>query len=454
MEWPVCLDEYQKLVNRMNTPRVVLDNDVCATATLIMVDSARKHGALLEAVRLLTDLDLSVKKAYISSDGRWFMDVFHVTDLLGRKLADDSVRSHIEQCLGAGNDAKPDGSGGLTALELAGANRPGLLSEVFAVLDDLRCDVVEAMVWTNRGRVASLIRVRDEEGSASPVGDSRKTRRIEGCLRNLLAVVSDRVHCAAMTAAEPCLAATRAERRLHQMMSADGDYERASAEAAAAPSPPPPSVSVQNWADRCYSIVNVQCRDRPKLLFDVLCALTDMECVVFHGTVDTDGDRAHQEFCIRRADGSPIGSEAERQRVILCLQAAIQRRTSEGVRLELEGHRRGLLSGVTRVFRENGLSLARAEVSSKGVGGGGHVRCVFWLTDASGYPAEPGAIEAVRQRIGAAGSLKVTVPPRVPARRKPSWPGHWEEGGGVAGLLYLGSLVWRNLHNLGLIKSC
>jgi hypothetical protein len=28
---------------------------------------------LLEVVQLLTDLDLTVTKAYISSDGRWFM---------------------------------------------------------------------------------------------------------------------------------------------------------------------------------------------------------------------------------------------------------------------------------------------------------------------------------------------------------------------------------------------
>ena len=40
----------------------------------LQVDSARRHGILLEAVQVLTDLSLSIKKAYISSDGRWFMD--------------------------------------------------------------------------------------------------------------------------------------------------------------------------------------------------------------------------------------------------------------------------------------------------------------------------------------------------------------------------------------------
>jgi hypothetical protein len=38
------------------------------------VDSANKHGILLEVVQVLTDLDLTISKAYISSDGGWFMD--------------------------------------------------------------------------------------------------------------------------------------------------------------------------------------------------------------------------------------------------------------------------------------------------------------------------------------------------------------------------------------------
>ena len=38
------------------------------------VDSANKHGILLEMVQVLTDLDLVISKSYISSDGGWFMD--------------------------------------------------------------------------------------------------------------------------------------------------------------------------------------------------------------------------------------------------------------------------------------------------------------------------------------------------------------------------------------------
>lgn len=41
---------------------------------LEQVDSAREHGILLEAVQVLTDLNLCIRKAYIASDGKWFMD--------------------------------------------------------------------------------------------------------------------------------------------------------------------------------------------------------------------------------------------------------------------------------------------------------------------------------------------------------------------------------------------
>ncbi|XP_038972410.1 ACT domain-containing protein ACR8-like isoform X1 [Phoenix dactylifera] len=455
MEWPACLDEFR---SRMNTPRVVIDNAVCPTATLVKLDSARKHGVLLEAVQVLSDLDLSINKGYISSDGRWFMDVFHVTDHLGRKLADDSVISYIEHSLSpcAAPRSAATALDGLTALELTGTDRPGLLSEVFAVLADLCCAVVEAKVWTHNGRIAALIFVRDED-SGSPIDDPHRIRRVEARLRHVLK--GDHDVRGAKTAAVPSPSLTHSDRRLHQLMFADRDYERVSSAETASSSSSQPSVSVQNWIERGYSIVNIQCGDRPKLLFDIVCTLTDMDYVVFHGTIDTNADRAHQEFYIRHLDGSPISSEAERQRVIQCLQAAIERRASEliplvgesqGLRLELHTvDRRGLLADVTRTFRENGLSVTRADVSTKGQ----MATNVFYVTDAAGHPADPKMIDSVIERIGVE-SLKVNDDrPRPICKTSPAGR-HEAAAGGGAALLYLGSLVKRNLYNLGLIRSC
>lgn len=72
--WPYFDPEYENFNTRMNPPRVSVDNSSCKDCTLVKVDSLNKPGILLEVVQVLTDLDLIITKAYISSDGGWFMD--------------------------------------------------------------------------------------------------------------------------------------------------------------------------------------------------------------------------------------------------------------------------------------------------------------------------------------------------------------------------------------------
>ncbi|GER30537.1 ACT domain-containing family protein [Striga asiatica] len=405
-EWPPYLDEYEKLVIRMSTPRVIIDNGSGSNETRLMIDSARKHGILLEAVQVLTDLNLSIKKAYICSDGRWFMDVFHVTDLNGNKLTDDSVLGRIQQSLETVHYGQPTRPKGPTALELTGTDRVGLLSEVFAVLTEMNCNVVEAKVWAHNGRVASLIYVKDRH-TGCPIEDEDKLDAIGCVIRNVLK--GDDIDTIWSAKTSVSCAVTHTERRLHQLMFADRDYDK---EASGGPGSCP-SVSVRNYLEKDYSVVNVQCRDRNKLLFDVVCALTDMDYVVFHATVDTSEDSASMEFFIRRTDGMPISSEAEKERLILCLQAAIERRSSKGVRLELcAADRNGLLADVTRAFRENGLSIARAEISTSW----DMARNVFYVTDAVGNTVDPEIVELVREKVGFE-DLKITKTPSECGRK-------------------------------------
>ncbi|CAN6914125.1 unnamed protein product [Brassica oleracea] len=448
MELSDCSNEYEKLVVRMNMPRVVIDNGVCPTSTVVKIDSARSPGILLESVQLLTDMNLWIKKAYISSDGKWNMDVFHVSDLNGNKLTDENLIRYIEKSIETSHYCKSEGYTGLTALELTGTDRVGLLSEVFAVLADLHCDVVEAKAWTHNGRIASMIYVRDGS-SGTPIDvDSDRVQRIEGQLHNLLK--ADDGYQNDTRTSVTYGGNTHMERRLHQRMFTDRDYEKKF------DSETSPVVSVQNLEKRGYSVVNLQCKDRLKLLFDVVCTLTDMAYIVFHAAIRTVGETAFLEFYVRHSDGNPVNSEPERQRLIQCLQAAIERRTVKGVRLELcTTDRPGLLAEVTRVLRENGLNIARAKISTKE----GIARNVFYVTDANGNLIDPEIIKSIREKIGIDDiSVKESFPLSCreaveKEEQKQEQQHHQARIGGGAVLLSLGSLVMRNLYQLGLVKS-
>lgn len=69
----------------------------------------------------------------------------------------------------------------------------------------------------------------------------------------------------------------------------------------------------------------------------------------------------------------------------------------QGLKLELcTTDRVGLLSDVTRIFRENSLTVTRAEVSTRG----GKAINTFYVRGASGYPVDTKIIDSIRQAIG------------------------------------------------------
>ncbi|CAN1794966.1 ACT domain-containing protein ACR4 [Linum perenne] len=436
-------DEYEKLFRRLNPPRVEIDNEVCKNATVIQVDSANKHGILLDVVQILTDLNLIITKAYISSDGGWFMDVFNVTDQDGNKITDEAILDYIRKSLGPEScftsskrsvGFKPS-SLDHTVIELTGNDRPGLLSEVSAVLTHLKCNVVSAEVWTHNTRAASVMQVTDEE-TGSAVTDPEKLATIKELLRNVLSG-SNRSRGAKTVVSHEGI---HTDRRLHQMMFADRDYERSGCDGDVVDEKQRPDVTVVNWYDKDYSVVTIRCKDRPKLLYDTVCTLTDMEYVVFHANIDAEGPEAYQEYYVRHVDGSPVKSEAERQRVVQCLEAAIERRVSEGLKLELcTTDRVGLLSDVTRIFRENSLTVTRAEVSTRG----GKALNIFYVREASGCAVDAKTIDAIRQVIGQT-ILKVKGSPDQSKQASQESPTRF---------LFGGLFKSRSFVNFGLVRS-
>jgi len=174
-----------------------------------------------------------------------------------------------------------------TAIELTGSDRPGLLSEVSAVLAHLKCNVLNAEVWTHNMRAAAVMQVTDDE-TGSAITDPEKLSRVKELLCNVLK--GSNKYRGARTVVSHGV--THTERRLHQMMFADRDYERANNDAL--DEKQRPNVSVVNWYEKDYSVITIRSKDRPKLLFDTVCTLTDMEYVVFHANIDAEGPEAHQ----------------------------------------------------------------------------------------------------------------------------------------------------------------
>ena len=180
-----------------------------------------------------------------------------------------------------------------TAIEMIGSDRPGVLSEIFAVLTNLRCNIVAAEVWTHNARLACVVYVTDDI-RLGPIEDMEKFSIMKEQLCNVLEVSEDRKR----VKTDFSVGLTHTDRRLHQMMFADRDYENSPSLVSKGDRSIRPHITIEYCKEKEYSVVNVRCQDRPKLLFDTVCTLTDMQYVVFHGTIDSDGPKAIQ-VCTR-----------------------------------------------------------------------------------------------------------------------------------------------------------
>ncbi|KAG6482244.1 hypothetical protein ZIOFF_058875 [Zingiber officinale] len=66
------------------------------------------------------------------------------------------------------------------ARELIGTDRPGLLSEIFAVLANQHCNVAAAEVWTHKTRVASFIYINADVSSRMPAMEEQLRNVLQG----------------------------------------------------------------------------------------------------------------------------------------------------------------------------------------------------------------------------------------------------------------------------------
>lgn len=146
-----------------------------------------------------------------------------------------------------------------------------------------------AEVWTHNQRIACVLYVNDDATSRA-VDDPTRLSVMEEQLKNILRGCEDDEKVARTSFS---MGFTHVDRRLHQMFFADRDYEGGGA-TVGYPHSSRPEITVELCVDKGYSVVNVQCKDRAKLMFDIVCTLTDMQYVVFHANISSNGPYASQ----------------------------------------------------------------------------------------------------------------------------------------------------------------
>lgn len=191
-----------------------------------------------------------------------------------------------------------------TAIEITGINRPGLFSEISAVLAEENCNVIEAHAWSHNDRLACVAYISDQS-TASYIDDPNRLATIKDHLSTVLQATTahDNDHIGVKTRFIECdRSMCQTERRLHQLMLANRDFDGSQNELHSCENALVSSmrggkeklVTIDRCIDKGYLIANIECIDRPKLMFDTVCTLTDMHYVIFHASITVHDDFAFQ----------------------------------------------------------------------------------------------------------------------------------------------------------------
>ncbi|KAL3142750.1 hypothetical protein ABBQ38_003051 [Trebouxia sp. C0009 RCD-2024] len=437
--------EYETLELRVNPPNIDVDNNYDPSCTLITVDSANRPGTLVEVVQHFTELGLNVRRARISSDGGWFVDVFEVTDSDGSQVTSARKLASIKQMLNihlrgqevpACNADETDDTHRVvtTVLELAGQDQSGLLADVTHLLTTNGCDVRSAAVWTFKNRVAFVLSVTDR---GEPVRDGIKLQRLQQLLCSMMDQQGNGIVNIKTVRGE-----VHHERRLHVLMLREeemqwerghskpryhmrwnpslGDTAGSPTDSAGSmhaeymnlpdadcdqlsdyrsPKHSRPDVSITHSSMNKYWLVTIKCRDRTKLLFDTVCTLADMDYDVFHATIDSIQGDAMQEYYIKPRLGKPELDESKAAKLAAMMESSILRRFPRGLKVHVHSvDRFGCLAALTSVLKQTDLAVTRAKVKTFAVNhSSGHT---FYVMDSSGDAPDRDKVELACKQIG------------------------------------------------------
>lgn len=155
---------------RLHPPTITIDNDHSPILTVIVIESANRHGILLRIAQKLAELALLITRATVTSERGWFVDVFHVTTTEGRKVEDFSTLREIRTMLDNSslpcNDVAHEEQQGTVNLILS--NQPGLVAEITSVLRTQHLVVSAASSQTVGSYIAVSLSVNCADKATCP----------------------------------------------------------------------------------------------------------------------------------------------------------------------------------------------------------------------------------------------------------------------------------------------
>lgn len=119
-------------------------------------------------------------------------------------------------------------------------------------------------------------------------------------------------------------------------------------------------VTIKPDSKRGYWIVNIQSKDRNKLLFDVVCTMADLDFDFYHGNVDCRNGWAVLRLYVRRRYHPLESIQDTIEEVRQFLEAALTRRFPEGLKIHVQPlNRPGCLRSLLHELKSAGLCVMR-----------------------------------------------------------------------------------------------
>jgi [protein-PII] uridylyltransferase len=185
-------------------------------------------------------------------------------------------------------------SRGATLVSIYVEDRPGLFCRLAGAISLAGGNIIDARIHTTADDMA-LDNFLVQDGRRGPLRDQRQLDRLEAAVLKALAGQEPSTERLAARA----LPLPRAEAfTVH------------------------PAVFVNNQASSRYTVVEVNARDRPALLYELTSALYDAGAVIRSAHIATHGERAVDVFYVTGTDGGKIEATAQRRRLEAALHKA------------------------------------------------------------------------------------------------------------------------------------